>query len=220
MIKKKILVKNQWVIALNMKRIWSMSSFIDKVMTTYKNERLLSPWEKKIFTAKTFHNLNIIRSDLSSILLAEYSGAVYYFDPHPYHVLGDNASEIGDIQKFTKANNHIYYLFGNKTSLDIYGASQLADCGCIVDFELTHNFSSNQMIGIIGEYMYTVTIAHEISEYFDMFFNNIQDIKNFNVQLFQKIFHMKWICTLEVVRDKKLAEQKAHSIAKYFENRH
>jgi hypothetical protein len=68
------------------------------------------PGEKKRFTAKSFHELNAIRHDISVQLLRNYQGDVYYYDLHPYHMLGEPSIENNDFSQAKKEKASLYYL--------------------------------------------------------------------------------------------------------------
>jgi hypothetical protein len=55
-----------------------------------------------------------------------------------------------------------------------------------------------------------------INQYFKAFFDNIQNIKNFNPQWFQNIFKMKCECKIHYRRNKKDADMFKKEIKKYF----
>lgn len=217
MLSNKVLVKKKGLLSLNMKRVVALKRFSTDVTKRYQSEVFLEHWEQRIYTANTFEQLNIIRSDLSSTLLMEHVWPIFYFDPHPYHILWNYEEEKSEIHKFTGYNNPIYYLFGSDTFLDKYGASHIEESGCTIRFANSPPFPSDTMIAVVGSYVYTIVLPQDIVDYFTMFFINTLTLEQFNVNLFKKVFQMKGNFSLTVKKDVVYAEQVTKIIQQYFE---
>lgn len=61
-------------------------------------------------------------------------------------------------------------------------------------------------ITVVGDFIFEVLYPPEISDYFKIFFESVTDIKNFNAELFHRIFEMKANCKLTLRRDAIQAE--------------
>gem|GEM_PF-5879058 len=99
MLKAKMLTKKSGKVRLS---AWWIES-IEEIVSRLHQQRdrdgiaLMCDGEKKVFEAKTFHELNAIWHDVSSHILTHYTGDVYYYDPHPYHLLGEYGREQKDL---------------------------------------------------------------------------------------------------------------------------
>ena len=63
-----------------------------------------------MFEAKTFHELNAIWHDISVQLFMHNQGDVFYYDPHPYHLLGEYAREKKDLMQAKKEKSSLWYV--------------------------------------------------------------------------------------------------------------
>ena len=81
----------------------------------------------------------------------------------------------------------------------------------------THPFlQDGYCLNVLGEYILEFIYPKAISDYFKMFFSSIHEKKQFNEELFGKIFEMKGDCKITLRRSKKDAEAFKKEIKKYF----
>lgn len=207
MLDAKMLTKQQGKVRLSAWRIES----IEEMAARFSQQRdrdgiaTLAYGEKKVFEAKTFHELNAIWHDISAQLLTGYQGDVYYYDPHPYHLLGEYTREKVDLLKAKKEKYHLWYIIWWTSFLDRYGAQLAQENGvevlCIDD----SLFAAGEFCAVVGEYIYTITLDKKVVDYFELFFSTIISLEQFRHDLFYDLFGMKWVFTYTLVRNPSLA---------------
>ncbi len=204
MIKDGVLVKNEWLLSLSMQRLQQLEQFVQEAYVSYSNDLGIPLWTSHVYTASSLADLDTIWSDISSKLSHICTENIFYYDPHPYHILWRQDQEVFDIKKFTHEWKTITYLIGHDTFLDQYGVWLLNKTWCKAQ---TSSLWEKSFFASVGDYRYTVELASHISEYFETFFLYTSTIETFNQDLFKKTFSIKWPCKLTLHHDPEQAKE-------------
>lgn len=139
--------------------------------------------------------------------------STYVYQARPYYALGMNKTEMSFFKEANKLTD-VYFLTGNTNFLDTYGTDLYKKIGIRSLATPDVPFlKEGYCVTVIGDYVFEVVYPKEISEYFKIFFDTIQDIKKFNPELFHRIFEMKANCKLTLRHD----SIQANNIKKIFE---
>lgn len=209
MINDWVIVKENWFISLSMQRLQQVEKFVQEASIIYSKNLNIPIWSSKSFTASSLAWIDAIRSDISSKLSHLTTQKIYYYDPHPYHILWRGYQEYFDINKFIQDWKQIVYLLGHDTFLDKEWKKLLENSQCSVE---TSSLWLPVFYASIWEYWYTVEIAEHIYEYFELFFLTTNTIKEFQKDLFNKTFNIKWSCKLTVYHQPEVATELAQKI--------
>lgn len=203
-------VQHTLMMAENLKTyyIWNDELHIDK----------LKKWETKIFEAPSLYELDIIRTDALGKLYARYAWEeAYYYNSHSYHMLSMPEKEKTNLQELWKHIKKTYFLFGNTTFLDKYWAELLAmpwyDIHCIDNPPFPEEW---YCINIFGDFVVEAVFPEEVTQYYKVFFETVQDLSTFNPSLFSQILKMKCASTLKIIHSPELASKMKKKIKKYF----
>lgn len=217
MLDERMLNKHEGLVSLHTRWLRSLEQFIAQTKKSQTHVvQTLQEWENKIFEATNFQSINIIRWDISPHLLNDYEGDVFYYDPHTYHLLGDYDFEIVDIGKAQNSHGNLHYLIWWTSYLDTYAAGLLDTLWARIALTDTPPFPQDVFVAVVGDYIYEIHIPKDIHTYFEMFFQNVTDISQFNKELFHSIFLMKWKYKMILTKDKKLAEKVKQKFMKFF----
>ena len=153
--------------------------------------------------ATSIESLDGVRGDwmLSVNRIYGKEKSTYVYQARPYYALGMKKTEMAFFKEAKKLAD-VYFLTGNTNFLDIYGANLYTDIG--VSAKATDKvpfMKDGYCVTVIGDYVFEVLYPKEISDYFNIFFESIKNIKNFNEELFHRIFEMKANCKLTLRRD-------------------
>lgn len=118
------------------------------------------------------------------------------------------------VQKDTE----IYLLFSDTGFLDTYGAQLYKKAGMkhVTISKKQPFLQDGYCLNIVGEYIFEFIYPQAISDYFKVFFSSVHNSKQFNKELFGKIFEMKGNCKITLRRSKKDADMFKKEIKKYF----
>jgi len=127
--------------------------------------------------------------------------STYVYQSRPYYALGMNKTEMAFFKEANKLAD-VYFLTGNTNFLDTYGANLYTEIGIksVASGDVPF-LKDGYCVTVIGEYIFEVLYPKEISDYFKIFFDSIKDIKDFNANLFHRIFEMKVDCKLTLRHD-------------------
>lgn len=140
----------------------------------------------------------------------------YVYQARPYYALGMENTEMSFFKEANKLAD-VYFLAGNTNFLDIYGTNLYKKIGIRSTTTSDVPFlKEGYCVTVIGDYVFEVLYPKEISEYFKIFFDTIQDVKDFKPKLFHHIFEMKANCKLTLRRDSIQAKNIKKVFAKIF----
>lgn len=204
--KKKLYFHNRWILG--------MVNFTDQLRTNYTSElansSFLQTWQVMMYEASTLESLDKIRLNQELAINRMYGNQepTYFFTSHPYYMLGAQSTEISLVQQTTKITD-FYYLCGNTHFLDTYGVQLYQQAGVkkAVASDKVPFLKEGYCLAVVGDFVFEVLYPPEISDYFRMFFETVKELKDFNVDLFQRIFEMKTSCKLTLRRDTLQAKQ-------------
>lgn len=131
LIDEQVVVKKDGTLQLHGMRVQHTVMLADKIKTNYLHDDAINidkikPGQNKIFEATSLYELDIIRTDIFGELYAKNTGQeAYYYNSHPYHILGMPDKEKTNLEELGKKMAKTYFVFGNTTFLDQYGADML-----------------------------------------------------------------------------------------------
>jgi len=220
---EQILIKESWKLSLHRRRIEEFCETGDKFKKIHLEAPLhsieLKEGEMVNFQANSIKDIDGIRWDafLNVHRLHDASEAMYVYHAHPYYALWMYKTEMAFFTAIQK-NGTAYLLFSDTWFLDKYWADLYKKAGIEnVAISKKHPFlQDGYCINVVWEYILEFVYPKTISEYFKVFFSSVHDIKQFNKELFGKIFEMKGECKITLRRNKKDAEMFKKEIKKYF----
>ncbi len=219
LIDEQIIIKEHGKLFLHSRRVLWFLDLADNLKQNYLMEMWsvaqLQLGQSMVYESTTIKDLDGVRGDWMLQVNKMYGTqeATYVYQAHPYYALGMNNTEISFFAQVNKVSE-VYFLTGNTYFLDIYGANVYSEIGIkSVATNYLPFIKEGYCVTVIGDFIFEVLYPKEISEYFNIFFNTIGDIKDFNAWLFSRIFEMKTHAKLTIRRD----EQQANKIKKVFE---
>lgn len=203
MLEAKMLTKQSGKVRLSARRIEDIHDMARRLHqhTDRDGISIMAYGEKKTFTAKTFHEINAIWHDISAQLLHDHKGNVYYYDPHPYHLLGEQSREEQDLVLGKKEKAQLYYVIWWDSCLDLYGAGLAQQQGIYTIAIEKPLFPVGEFWAVVGEYVYQVILDKNVTAYLDMFFATTPTVELFRQDLFYALFDMKGLFTFTLWRD-------------------
>jgi len=223
LLEKQILTKEKGEIRLHSAWIISFLELAENIKQHYLNDNTiaidLKEGEQKIFYASWLIDLDNIRANILSNLgnIHGKNESSYIYNSHPSHILGMQETESVNFKNLWKQTQKIYFLIGNESPLDLYGADLLRmQWPEVLCNNKTKFLKEGYFVNIIGDYILEVMTPQILTQYFKTFFDNTKKIKDFTPELFQQIFKMKANCKLTFRRNKKDAEMFKKEIKKYF----
>jgi hypothetical protein len=213
LIEHRIIMKENGKLFLHNRRVLGILDLADELRKTYDTEisnvsQLLEE-QSIIHEANSIEDLDRVWADweLSVNKLYGQQQATFVYHSHPYYALGMYETEIPFFAQVAKIAD-LYYLCGNTKFLDQYGANLYKEAGAkeTLASDDTPFLKEGYCITVVGDFVFEVLYPPEISGYFNIFFDTIKEMKDFNADLFHHIFEMKANCKLTVRRDKMQAE--------------
>lgn len=218
-----ILTKEQWKIKLHTAWILSLFELNNKVKENYINNNTLKldlkEWEQKIFYASSLIDLDNIRADILNNMTFkdEKNEWLFMYNSHVYHILWMPETESTNFRNMKQQLWKVYLLVGNESTMDKHAADIIRLNGIDVICNNKHKFlKDGYFINIVWDYMLEALFPDIINQYFKVFFDNIQNIKDFNPEWFQNIFKMKCECKITIRRSKSQTDILKKEIKKFF----
>lgn len=205
----KMLTKKAWKVRLSAWWIESIEEMATRLVQQRDRDGItkIFPWEKRVFEAKSFHELNAIWHDITAQLLTWHQGDVHYYDAHPYHLLGEYTREQKDLMQAKKEKSSLWYVIGWTSFLDLYWRGLAEKSWAKVLCTEKPLFSTGEFWAVVGEYVYKITLDTKVVAYFDMFFQTVVSLDTFRHDLFYDLCSMKWTFTFTLWKDAKLARE-------------
>lgn len=202
---KQILLKSQKKLSLHtiwIKNIWSIYEKIEPRLKELPPSLTLELWETKLFYSDTLQNLDSVWRNVLHYFSENTADVqtLYIYNSHPYHVLWSFETESAGFKTLSRYGEQaVHFLFGNETFLDKYGAELLEQSGCVCTFSGKTPFATQgHFINIYGDYILEVVLPLAISNYFEVYFQTVQDIQSFPKAMFEQLFDMKMKYNLKV----------------------
>ena len=213
LIDNRTLMKENGKLSLHNRWILGMLELADELRTTYTTELTnvtqLQEGQSIIHEANSIKALDVVRADRELSINRMYGEKEpsYMFHSHPYYILGVKETEFAFWKQVAKMST-FYYLCANTKFLDLHGAELYKEAGALkaLASDAMPFLKEGYCITVVGDFVFEVLYPPEISDYFRMFFETVKELKDFNVELFQRIFEMKANCKLTLRRDKVQAE--------------
>lgn len=222
LVDEQIIIKENGKLFLHSRRVLEFLDLADELKKTYLTETtniaLLQEWQSMYHEATSIESLDGVRGDrmLAVNRLYGKSEATYVYQARPYYALGMNKTEMAF---FSQANKvaEVYFLCGNTNFLDIYGTNLYTKIWVkALTNESLPFLKDGYCVTVVWDFVFEVLYPKEISDYFKIFFDSIQDIKDFNPDLFHRIFEMKANCKLTVRHDSAQARNIKNEFKKAF----
>lgn len=223
LIDEQIIIKENGKLFLHNRRIIGFLDIADNLKKTYLTESWsiaqLQEGQAMYHEASSIETLDGVRGDRMLQVNRVYGKheSTYVYQARPYYALGMNKTEMAFFKEANKLAD-VYFLTGNTNFLDKYGASLYTEIG--VKSLATNNvpfLKDGYCVTVIGDYVFEVLYPKEISDYFKIFFDSIKEIKDFNPELFHRIFEMKANCKLTLRRDINQAKNIKKAFQKEFD---
>lgn len=216
-----ILVKEWWKISLHKRRILEFCEIADDIKWKHLQPSLrhidLKEGEIITYEANSIKDIDGVRWDvfLAVHRIHNKPEPMYVYHAHPYYALGMKETEMTFFLQAQKISQNVYLLFSDTSFLDKYWSELYKKEGMKnVAVSNNHPFlKDGYCVNVVGDYVFEFLYPKTISEYFKVFFESVHNIKQFNTELFKKIFEMKWTCKLTVRRD----SNQARNITKVFQ---
>lgn len=224
LIDRRILIKEWQKLRLHSNRVIELDDLYKLIEKKYIKPSTqtisLQEGEEIIFYPKTLLELDPIGNDIQT-QLSLLSGAKkqYFYQSHAYYLLWLPSEEL-DLQiNIAKQVDSGYHLFGNDTILDRYGISLLQKIpnSYIIIHNDTPFLKDGYNIDIMWDYKLEVFFPDIITQYFKIFFDTIKTLKEFNREMFKKIFTIKAEYKIVVRHNKKYAEKNRNIIKSFFQ---
>ncbi len=209
LITNRVIMKENGKLYLHNRRILGVLDLADELKATYTTELTsvtqLLEGQSVIHEANSIKALDVVWADWELSINRLYGEAEpsYMFHSHPYYILGAKETEFAFWKQVAKMST-FYYLCANTKFLDIYGAKLYEEAGAVKSLasDATPFLKEGYCITTVGDFVFEVLYPTEISDYFKIFFDTIKELKDFNAELFHRIFEMKANCKLTLRRDK------------------
>lgn len=218
-----ILTKEKWEIRLHSSRIVSLFELNDIVKENYIEKNTmkldLKEDEQKIFYSSSLIDLDNIWSNIlnNMALKNKDNDWLFMYNSHAYHILWLPETESANFKNMKNQVWKVFLLVGNESTMDLYASEQIKTLWINVVCNQENKFLKNwYFINIIWEYILEVLFPNIINQYFNIFFDNIENIKNFNPEWFKNIFEMKGEYKITFRRSKKQSTILKKEIKNYF----
>ncbi len=226
MIENQTLVKQEGTIRLNSTRVLSVMELSRTIKQNYlssqKTSIALEDKEEKVYTSDTLYKLDSIRGDLLQQINKKYAYKEpnYFYNAHTYHIIWMPETEETIHRAIGEQWPDAYFLVGNNTELDTYGANLLK---MIPWYHLAYmnkpSFMSEwYLLNVVGDYYIEVILPEVIAKHFALIFSSVQDIDTFHIAPFIDLFHLKADYSLKIRRDSQNADHLRSKIGYFFKN--
>lgn len=185
----KLFLHNRWI-------LWFLD-LADNLKRTYLSETWniaqIKEGQAIYHEATSIESLDWVRGDwmLSVNRIYGKTESTYVYQSRPYYALWMHKTEMAFFEQAKKLAD-VFFLAWNENFLDIYGAALYKKIW--VESLATQNvpfIKDWYCVTVIWDYVFEVLYPKEISDYFKIFFDSIKNIKDFNEDLFHRIFEMK-----------------------------
>lgn len=221
---EQIIIKESGKLCLHSRWIGEFCETADKLKKAYFETSLhpidLKEWEIITYEANSIKDIDGLRWDvfLAVHRLHHEPEPMYVYHAHPYYALGMKETEMTFFLQAQKISQNVYLLFSDTSFLDKYW-SELYKKASMKNVVVSNNhpfLKDGYCVNVVGDYVFEFLYPKTISEYFKVFFESVHNIKQFNTELFKKIFEMKWNCKLTVRRDSNQAKNIKKVFQKFF----
>ncbi len=181
---------------------------------------LLQDGERKEYIADSLTSLDVPWGHMMDVLTSQVHAPDYFlYHSHSYYYPTMNVTELRLWASLHRKGIHMHHLIGNSTFLDKYAVNASKMPGTEYIFTDSPPFlKKSYQLNVYGEYIFEVIIPEEISQRFEYFYQTVQNIEDFNVELFADIFKMKSKCKLIYRRSKKDTGELRKKFGMYFKN--
>jgi len=213
-----IVTKKDWGYSLNVLWINKMKIIMSNVEDVYFNQKdfsLLNDWEQFFFYATSKIDSEKTRTDINAkIFMESWPCDLYFYDSHAYYLLWMYERFIDAYNMFLQEDHKIYNIIGNNTFLDNYVYKIVWDKRIELKTLEKHDFLKVwYTLRILWDYILELVMPNNIARFFEQIFSKVQNIEDFDSELFYSIFKMKAKYKISVRKSKKDAEMLRKKIA-------
>ncbi|MBP6910349.1 hypothetical protein KBC03_02015 [Patescibacteria group bacterium] len=223
MIDSQVLVKTKGRLHIHTMYLHFIVKLAENVQKTYfsnatHNVETLQAGDQQTFSASSLYDLDVIWMDILTQLIKKYPDAEgFYYNSHPYHVLSITDKEKANMEEIGSGLKKSYFLFGNTTFLDQYGSTLYSMKGYTIKCSDDVPFpEEGYFINIIGDYIIECTLPQSVAQHYQIFFDTVNSLDTFNVQMFGHIIKMKDTCSIKVIHSPEHAKKMKQKIKKFF----
>lgn len=180
----------------------------------------IEEWKIVTYKANSIKDIDGIWADVFLMIQKSHQNPepMYIYHSHPYYALGMKETEMSFFLQAQNISHDVYLLFSDTCFLDKYWSDLYKQAWMRnVTISDKHAFLKDwYCIAIVWDYLFEFLYPQSISEYFKVFFESVHNIKQFNEELFKRIFEMKWNCKITLRCSSKDANQFKKQILKFF----
>lgn len=194
---------------------WLQQNYIEENMVDIEN---LKGGEQKIFYGSSLYELDLVRANIMWQLVIKYpNDESFNYNSHPYGTLAMPERDSVNLQELWKNVKKTYFLIGNSSFLDQYGANllnlQWYEIKCISNTSFLDEW---YCLNVIWDYIVDCIFPTTITEYFKIFFHTVDTPDKFNISLFKNIAKMKERRSMKLTYSPEHAKKLREKIRKYF----
>lgn len=223
MLENQILVKDKNRLSLNYMWASHFQSVAQSLQKNYFSDPHvtqsinLKEGEIKTFYANSLSELDPTWNHLLIAIKELHPEIPFYaYNAHTTHAYSLPKSEIRLCQNCTRKGG-LYFLFGNKTFLDVEGAKVYAKGGAQTQVREDHPFCrEGYHFWVCADYILEVVFPPALIKYFEVLFQTVKTQDDFDPDFFQNLFNMKIKCKLTLRRSKEEAEKRIQIFQKLF----
>lgn len=207
LIKEQIIIKENGKLYLHNRRVLGFLNLADELRNAYTHGNSsindLQEGQSLYHEASTIEWLDGVRWDrmLQISKIYQKKETSYVYQSRPYYALWMHDTEMAF---FTAANKFapVFFLSWNTKFLDLYGTEEYKKIWiqALASDKLPF-LKEGYCVTVVWSYIFEVLYPKELTDYFNIFFESITDLKKFNSELFYRIFTMKASCKLTLRKD-------------------
>ena len=223
-VKKHILVKDKKQISLNKKWIISYLNLAKNIQENFLGTEEVSisleVWEHAKYSASSLYELDSIWASLLAELNLKYNWQEvnYIYNSHTYHIIGMPEADTVLFENIWSRVSETLFLVWNKTPIDLYWCNlmwEIINTRALTDKD-SWLLSTWYCLNVVWEYYLEVLFPDILNQYFELLFENTQDIKELNIDVFKQLFHIKVPISVTLYRDRKQAKALSKEIETCF----
>lgn len=217
-----ILSKTKKHLSLNARWVQELEQFIEIAKDTTihtHSQYLLTPGESKVYKTWSIMQTDNIWWDMLIAIQNHYQWTqdAYIYYSHAHYMVWAYESEVRywshQLNRDHQRKSQTIFLIWNNTFLDRIGMQKYKDIGAQIFHDEEHLFHREwYYFNVIWEYIIEFIHPKECVDFFQIFFDSIQDISKLNLELFKSIFQKCIQCTIRITRNAHKAKEIAQSI--------
>lgn len=222
LLEQQVLVKINGKLSLNQVWISQLIRFSDSLLKQQQGESInilsLAEGETRTFYAESQLALDPTwNSLLLEIAQRGKSKQWYGFASHCWYSLSSLETEENYIKELGQNNVKALVLFGSNSFLDCYGASLVnRRCYHAVTTDKSPHVGDDYTYWVCGDLILEAFLPSLVAKRFAYFFNNVETLEEFDLQVFSDTFRMRARSSITVLRSKKEASKRKRLLVRHF----